>query len=208
MFDFANPAAGTAALNLAYTYNKISIFFNFGVTGATAGAKTYYFDDVAFGGTTPPPPGSGKSVLVDDFEDGQLPHGTDPNGIGVGFVTWNHPAASAAITVTATPPAPVPGAAAGNKVLREALTIGSSQWAGYTHAFTNAAANQWLSQDWSTYEGVSLWLYGNNTGGTLFQMCIRDSRNTPEGHLCQIPHLLPPILLRKFSSSMTSRRTN
>ena len=47
-FDFTNQAAGTAALNLAYTYNKVSIFFNFGVTGATAGAKTYYFDDVAF----------------------------------------------------------------------------------------------------------------------------------------------------------------
>ena len=59
-FDFANQAAGTAALNLAYTYNKISIFFNFGVTGATAGAKTYYFDDVAFGGTRRPrrPPGT------------------------------------------------------------------------------------------------------------------------------------------------------
>ncbi len=55
-FDFANQATGTAALNLAYTYNKVSIFFNFGVTGATAGEKTYYFDDVAFGsGTTPPP---------------------------------------------------------------------------------------------------------------------------------------------------------
>ena len=48
-FDFANQAAGTAALNLAYTYNKVSIFFNFGVTGAVAGAKTYYFDDVTFG---------------------------------------------------------------------------------------------------------------------------------------------------------------
>jgi len=54
-FDFANQAAGTAALNLANTYDKASIFFNFGVTGATAGAKTYYFDDVAFGGTPPPP---------------------------------------------------------------------------------------------------------------------------------------------------------
>jgi hypothetical protein len=47
-FNFANQAPGTAALNLAYTYNKVSIFFNFGVTGAVAGAKTYYFDDVAF----------------------------------------------------------------------------------------------------------------------------------------------------------------
>ena len=48
-FDFANQAAGTAALNLAFNYNKLSIFFNFGVTGATAGEKTYYFDDVRFG---------------------------------------------------------------------------------------------------------------------------------------------------------------
>ena len=64
-FDFANPASGTAALNLAYTYSKVSIFFNFGVTGAAAGAKTYYFDDVAFmggngGGTT------WKAITFDD----------------------------------------------------------------------------------------------------------------------------------------------
>ena len=51
-FDFANPAAGTAALNFSYTYNKTTIFFNFGVSGATAGAKTYYFDDVTFIGGT------------------------------------------------------------------------------------------------------------------------------------------------------------
>ena len=48
-FNFANPAAGTAALNLATTYNKASIFFNFGTTGAAAGgARTYYFDDVTY----------------------------------------------------------------------------------------------------------------------------------------------------------------
>ena len=33
-FNFANPAAGTAPLNLANTYNKISVFPNFGKTGA------------------------------------------------------------------------------------------------------------------------------------------------------------------------------
>jgi hypothetical protein len=48
-FDFANEAAGTAELNLDYSYDKASIFFNFGVTGAVAGEKTYYFDDVMFG---------------------------------------------------------------------------------------------------------------------------------------------------------------
>jgi hypothetical protein len=48
-FDFANPVPGTAALNLAFTYNKVSIFFDFGTTGAAAGgAYTYFFDDVLF----------------------------------------------------------------------------------------------------------------------------------------------------------------
>ncbi|MBK7442890.1 MAG: hypothetical protein IPI65_15560 [Bacteroidetes bacterium] len=40
---------GTAVINLAYAYDKTSIFFNFGTTGAVAGEKTYYFDDVYFG---------------------------------------------------------------------------------------------------------------------------------------------------------------
>lgn len=49
VFDFNNQAAGTAALNLTYTYDKLSIFYNFGVDGATAGLKTYYVDMIDFG---------------------------------------------------------------------------------------------------------------------------------------------------------------
>ena len=48
-FDFANQAPGTAALNLAYVFDKVSIFFNFNTAGAIAGEKTYYFDDVQMG---------------------------------------------------------------------------------------------------------------------------------------------------------------
>ncbi|MCB9051624.1 MAG: fasciclin domain-containing protein [Lewinellaceae bacterium] len=48
-FDFSNEAANTAPINFANTYDKISIFFNFGTTGADAGEKTYYWDDVEFG---------------------------------------------------------------------------------------------------------------------------------------------------------------
>lgn len=118
----------------------------------------------------------GKTVIVDDFEQDDLPEGEDPNGISVGYVTFNHPDASAAITITTDAPAPVPGAPAGNRVLAEELTIGSGQWAGYTHAFTNEAADTWVSQDWSSYEGLSLWLYGNNTGGILF-IDVLDNRN-------------------------------
>ncbi|MEL6852681.1 MAG: T9SS type A sorting domain-containing protein [Bacteroidota bacterium] len=48
-FDFDNEVGGTAAINFAYSYDKVSIFFNYGVDGATAGAKTYYWDEVRFG---------------------------------------------------------------------------------------------------------------------------------------------------------------
>ncbi len=53
-FNFANHVTGTAALNLAFNYNKATIFFDFGRSKATAVEKTYYFDDLAFvpgGGT-------------------------------------------------------------------------------------------------------------------------------------------------------------
>lgn len=48
-FDFNNEATGTAALNLSFTYNKASLFFNFGTSGIDAGDKTYFWDDLRFG---------------------------------------------------------------------------------------------------------------------------------------------------------------
>ena len=52
-FDFTNQAPGTellsVGLNMGWTYNMASIFFNFDTDGAAAGEKTYYFDDVKFG---------------------------------------------------------------------------------------------------------------------------------------------------------------
>lgn len=48
VFDFAQEATGTAALNLGSVYNMASIFFDFGsIPGATT---DYYFDDMSFGG--------------------------------------------------------------------------------------------------------------------------------------------------------------
>jgi hypothetical protein len=64
-FNFANQAAGTAALNLAFTYNKVSVFFNFGTTGAVAGERTYYLDDLAFGGGG----GGGGGFAAITFDD-------------------------------------------------------------------------------------------------------------------------------------------
>ena len=45
VFDFATQSAGTAAINLTYTYNMASIFFDFGNAGT---GKIFYWDDVSF----------------------------------------------------------------------------------------------------------------------------------------------------------------
>ena len=47
-FNFATQATGTAPLNLAFNYDKATIFFDFGRAKASAVQKTYYFDDVTF----------------------------------------------------------------------------------------------------------------------------------------------------------------
>jgi hypothetical protein len=47
-FNFANKVSGTPDLDISKNYDKATIFFNFGVTGAVAGLKTYYFDDLTF----------------------------------------------------------------------------------------------------------------------------------------------------------------
>jgi len=45
VFDFANQATGTAALNLAYNYTMASVFFDFGTAGS---GKIFYWDDIKF----------------------------------------------------------------------------------------------------------------------------------------------------------------
>ncbi len=68
LFDFSNEAPGTATLNLGYSYNKASIFFNFGTDGATAGEQTYYWDDMEFVGGSEPKPLLAANVQ-DNFEN-------------------------------------------------------------------------------------------------------------------------------------------
>jgi hypothetical protein len=64
-FDFSNQAPGTAAINFSYTYDMLSIFYNFGTDGATAGSKTYYCDDVFFGGSSGGPTTRNVTFQVD-----------------------------------------------------------------------------------------------------------------------------------------------
>lgn len=74
-FDFARPATGTAALNPALTYDKVSVFFNFGATGASTGERTYFLDDLSFVGSRFTPacpvvtPPAGAATVLANFDD-------------------------------------------------------------------------------------------------------------------------------------------
>jgi beta-glucanase (GH16 family) len=103
--------------------------------------------------------------LVDDFE-AALPAGNDPNGIPVGFYQATDPNSSTTFQRTTSPPAPVPGSAADNNVLGMDFTVQS--FGVVVNAFTDPAATQWLTQDWSPYEGVQFWLYGSGNNTDLF----------------------------------------
>jgi hypothetical protein len=68
-FNFSNQAPSTAALNLSLTYDKASIFFDFGRNKAQAVEKTYYFDDVrVVTGQPEAPPPSGEATVLANFD--------------------------------------------------------------------------------------------------------------------------------------------
>ncbi len=122
--------------------------------------------------TTP----SGKGLIIEDYEGGELVIGEDEHGNVVGYEFFQGGASTVAITTTTTPPEPVPGSAAGNTVLQEDLFITAGSFAGFSYKFHNEAADVWESRDWSSYAGIGFWLYGNNTGSVIF-IDIQDNRN-------------------------------
>lgn len=68
-FDFSNEAPGTEPINFANSYQKASIFFNFGVEGSAVGEKTYYWDDMDFDGSGVEPKPYLALNVQDNFED-------------------------------------------------------------------------------------------------------------------------------------------
>jgi len=83
VFDFRNQASGTAALNLAYTYDMASIFFDFNTAG---NGKIFYWDDVTF-----LPVNLAGLELPLDFESGTLNY-TFTNFDGGNVTIVNNPA--------------------------------------------------------------------------------------------------------------------
>ena len=92
VFDFSNQATGTAALNTAFTYDKASIFFDFGNAGS---GKVFYWDDIQFG----VPANANALVLPLNFESSTINYAfTNFDGGNVTIV--NNPASGSINTST------------------------------------------------------------------------------------------------------------
>ena len=103
-----------------------------------------------------------------------LPSGAaEPNGEPLGFYTFQGDG-SIAISTTGTPPAAPPAAGTPNNVLK--MEVAVTSFAGYIHAFGNTDMDTWVTQDWSTSEGISFWMYGLRSGTQMF-IDILDNRN-------------------------------
>ncbi len=84
-FDFSNQASGTATINLAYNYDKASVFFDFGTVGS---GKVFMWDDVKF-----EPASSGATTILDfesaspynitNFDGGNLTVISNPQSGGI-----------------------------------------------------------------------------------------------------------------------------
>ena len=114
------------------------------------------------------------NTVIDNFENG-LPFGSAiPNSEPLGFYTFQGDG-SVSIVTASTPPAPtLPAVGTPNNVLQ--MDVDVSSFAGYIHAFENAAVDTWVTQDWSTSEGISFWMFGSNSGTQMF-IDILDNRN-------------------------------
>jgi len=157
-FNFANQGAGTAAINLAYTYDKPTVFFNYGVNGATAGEKTYYFDDLMMG--TGGGTGLAQMTLPVNFEGTTIDYGV------IGF----EGAQASTIEVDPTN--------ANNMVVKVIKSATAQPWAGTTitaaaelglaSPIPFTASNQKMTlKVWSPDAGITVRLkveeHGNNT---------------------------------------------
>ncbi|MFM9052506.1 MAG: hypothetical protein ACKOKF_09385, partial [Bacteroidota bacterium] len=131
-FDFSNPATGTASINYSYNFQKLSVFFNFGVDGATAGPKTYYCDDVQFAS-----PVSNTVDLPIDFDDANVNYDLVDFGGNVSSIVTD----------------PVSGV---TQVLQVDKTAGAQLWAGTTIGGTGLA-NPILFAPGSTSIAMRVW---------------------------------------------------
>ncbi len=114
-------------------------------------------------------------LVLDDFERGLL-FRDDAFGNDIGHIPWGDTAENVTLAARllvpysrlAVPTSPTRA----NTVLAVTYDIGS--WGGFTSVFNNGT--DWIGMDWTAYNALTFWLYGNNTGG-MIQVEIFDNRN-------------------------------
>ncbi len=105
-------------------------------------------------------------VIVDDFEGGVAP-GTPcaPGAPPLNFCTFSGAGSVVSLANPSAPPAPeLPEVGTPNSVLQ--MDVDVTSYAGFIHGFESGGA--WVSQDWSTREGLSMWFHGTGSDTTVF----------------------------------------
>ncbi|MDB4088759.1 T9SS type A sorting domain-containing protein, partial [Flavobacteriales bacterium] len=159
-FDFSVPATGTAALNLANTYDKASLFFDFGTAGAN---DTFYFDDLKFGGdtTTPPPPSKSQIDLTVTFEDTTVDYTMTDFGGNASMLIVDP-------TVTT------------NHVMEVTKTAGAQNWAGTTIGTSTGFATLLPFTTTDHVMSVRVWSPDSNT---VIRLKVEDANDVT--HTCE-----------------------
>lgn len=113
-----------------------------------------------------------KVGVLHDFQT-DLTSGNGRYGNALGFSTFSDGTSPVNISRSGAHP-PMPDEASNNTVMELSLDV--SGWGGVIHLFRDAESNLWAAQDWSDLDGFSFWLYGNNSGTTMF-VDLLDNRN-------------------------------
>lgn len=152
IFDFINPAPGTAAINNGYTYDKASIFFDFGNAGT---GKVFIWDDVKYLST---------NVVVGiglplDFESGSLTYSfTDFDG---GNATVISNPQSSGINTSAKV----------GKMVKNAGQVWGGSWIGLTNPIDFSVKKTFKMKVFSPRVGakVLLKVENQNNGGISYE---------------------------------------
>ncbi len=102
--------------------------------------------------------------VLHDFESG-LPASEGPNGIPLGFSTFDDGSSTATIATTTSHPSRS-GESRRNDVLKLELDV--ERWAGTVFLFPDAEGKVWSPVDMTGAEAISFWFHGANTGNSLY----------------------------------------
>lgn len=134
--------------------------YAFGMPGGV-GAHIAYLDDVTLVTLDTEP------LMIDDFESEELFNSQDSFGNGIGYITWGDTAGNTTLRLI--------DAQRGSTDTRAlAVNYDISAFGGFSHVFTDG--EKWISQDWTDYNAISMWVLGSNTGEEV-QFEIFDNRN-------------------------------